>query len=230
MKKWFEFQEKFHKTNTLEKNKIDTSNLDNFVLLSIERQKIQPILNLAKKRLEKNQLRECLIFESKGYFEFIKTCYKNLTEIDDNELKQWLEDPEYSRLMITAGTELVMDIQEKRFLKPIIKSVSNYFNIDWETAELKLYVQLPGQMFPLHYDAFKSNIYTGSHNNEHKVKRWLIMLDDQMPGQCFLMGDTYMSWKQGDVIAWKNVELAHGSANFGYWPRFTLRITGELIS
>ena len=138
MKKWFEFQEKFHNTNTLEKNKIDTSNLDNFVLLSIERQKIQPILNLAKKRLEKNQLRECLIFESKGYFEFIKTCYKNLTEIDDNELKQWLEDPEYSRLMITAGTELVMDIQEKRFLKPIIKSVSNYFNIDWETAELKL--------------------------------------------------------------------------------------------
>ena len=88
---------------------------------------------------------------------------------------------------------------------------------------------MPGQMFPWHYDRFKSNVFTGVHDKENKVKRWLVMLDDQKPGQVFLMGDQYIEWKKGDVIAWQNVELPHGGGNFGYWPRFSLRITGEIL-
>jgi hypothetical protein len=232
MKKWFEFQDKFHKKLALEKkNKVDNNEIvDNFVSFSIDEKKIQPILDIAKHVLEKDALEEQLLFPPNSYLEYIKTCYKNVCDLDEDKLKMWIEDPQYSRLMITAGNQCVLNLHEHQILyRKIFLCIKDYFNLEWDKAEIKLYVQLPGQVFPLHYDGFKSNLYTGNHSNENKVKRWLIMLEDQQQGQCFLMGDKYMSWKKGDVIGWKNVELPHGSANFGYWPRFTLRVTGEVL-
>jgi len=230
MKNWFEFQEKFHKSKLSESKVTDDKNSKNFVLFNISNEIIKPILDIAKILLEKGKLDEILVFQGKQYAEFIKVCYNNLTEIDEKKLQEWLDDPEFDNLMKVAGKQLRLEIESKHIKKKIIQCVSKYFQIDWDKADITLYVQMPGQMFPLHYDAFKSNVFTGTHDKEYKVKRWLIMLEDQKPGQSFQMGDRFINWAQGDVIAWKNVELPHGSGNFGYWPRFTLRITGEIVN
>jgi hypothetical protein len=230
MKHWFEFQEKFHKSKISESKATNDKDYKNFVLFNIPNEIIKPILDIALILLEKGKLDEKIIFGAKKYAEFIKVCYKNHIEIDEKKLQEWLDDPVFDNLMKVAGKELVLDIENKKFRKKIIQCVSKYFQIDWNKADVTLYVQMPGQMFPLHYDGFKSNLFTGVHDKEYKVKRWLIMLEDQKPGQSFQMGDRFMYWKQGDVIAWKNVELPHGSGNFGYWPRFTLRITGEIVN
>ena len=230
MKHWFEFQDKFHKSKISESKKINDDDPENFVLFSIPSESIKTILDIAKVLLEKGKMDENVVFPSDGYSEFIKVCYNNIVEINEKKLQEWLEDPAYDSLMKVAGKEFALVVENHKFRKKIIQCVSKYFSINWEKADVKLYAQMPGQMFPLHYDGFKSNLFTGSHDKENKVKRWLIMLEDQKLGQSFQMGEKFLHWKQGDVIAWKNVELPHGSGNFGYWPRFTLRITGEITS
>ena len=230
MKHWFEFQDKFHKSKLSESKEINDKLPENFVLFNIPYESIKPILGIAKILLEKGKLDETTTFSSESYRKFIKVCYDNLVYLNENQLQEWLEDPEFDNLMKVAGKELVLNPENTGFMKKIAQCVTKYFPINWEKAEIKLYAQMPGQMCPLHYDTFKSNLFTGVHDKEHKVKRWLIMLEDQKLGQSFQMGERFIHWKQGDVIAWKNVELPHGTGNFGYWPRFTLRITGEITS
>jgi len=230
MKHWFEFQEKFHKSKLLESKETNDGDPENFVLFNIPNEIIKPIVDISKILLAKGKLDEKTIFESKQYADFIKVCYRNQTEIDEKKVQEWVDDPVFDNLIKVAGKQLVLDIENNKFRQKIVQCVVKYFPIDWDKADVTLYAQMPGQMFPLHYDAFKSNLFAGVHDKEHKVKRWLIMLEDQKPGQSFQMGDRFMHWKQGDVIAWKNVELPHGSGNFGYWPRLTLRITGKIVN
>jgi len=230
MKNWFEFQEKFHKSKLSESKVTDGKNSKNFILFNIPHETIQPILQIAKFLLSKGKTDERMMFETKKYVEEIKVSYKNLIEIDQKKLHEWIDDPKFDNLMKVTGKQLILgEVEYNQLKKIILPNVSKYFSINWDKAHLALCAQMPGQMFPWHYDIFKSNVFTGVHDKEYKVKRWLIMLDDQKPGQVFLMGDQYIEWKKGDVIAWKNVELPHGSGNFGYWPRFSLRITGEIL-
>lgn len=64
-------------------------------------------------------------------------------------------------------------------------------------------------------------------NDPRTALRFLIMLEDSMPGQLMLFGDKVISsWSKGDVIYWDWPTVAHSTINTGYWPRALLRISG----
>ena len=225
MKKWFEFQHNFH-TKNIKK----TTSTDKVILFNIPAEKISHIHNMVISLLEKDRFTKVEWFDKKASTNRYKnTYYREIADIDEEMLESWLSDPEYDQLRGASGQGLYYDCTDQITRKKTIQQIRDYFPIDWDTADINFTVQQPGQVFPLHYDGFKSNVFADSPDQEDKVKRWLIMLEDQKLGQCFQMGDNFLTWKQGDVIAWKNVELPHGSANFGYWPRLTLRVTGKIV-
>jgi len=216
MKKWFEYQESLQK-------KTDAVLQDNFIEFNIA-EAVVPIREWALKKnlqIEKNDA----CFNKKTYIEEIIKSYPE-SKLDTKTIESWILDPEFDNLMNVAGKRIriLTDDEELNFIKNILKP---YFKIDWNSAQINVHVQAPGQMSPLHYDRYKS--WEFENVKENLVNRWLIMLDDQKPGQCFFMDQKSVHWKKGDVIGWTHVILPHGSANFGYWPRFNIRLTGKRV-
>lgn len=142
-------------------------------------------------------------------------------------LQEWVDDPEYHALTVVAGKTTHVDVPDF-VLKKFISQARNEIPVDWDDkdTEIMLMVQYPGQMFPLHYDRFKSIDYDIDKSQERSVQRWMVMIYDQQPGQCFFMENQSLSWRAGDVLTWEQTYFHHGSANFGYWPKWSLRITG----
>jgi len=141
------------------------------------------------------------------------------------QVKEWIQDPEYEILIKQVGLQVQTEAPPK-VIEMFQNSVHDVFPIHWDTAQILIHVQRPGDMFPLHYDRYK-NCEFDAHGKS--VQRWLIMLYDQQPGQCFFMNNHSISWKAGDVIGWDQVNYSHGSANFGFYPRFSIRLTGVML-
>ena len=99
----------------------------------------------------------------------------------------------------------------------------------------KLHIQLPGQIFPFHYDEFTSirkNTETTDHAldiNPDKYARIEVQLLDWDFGHVWGLGNTYWKdWKAGEIM-WHNwYDMPHGTANCGLTPRICLQITGEV--
>ena len=215
MKKWFEWQQQHQ-----------TSNVDNKEIYV--RKNILPELQFIIEFLDNKKFTNAVLdhaFTRKKYIDTITKDYK----LDREQVSEWINDPNYTHLLDETGkhtTIFIPAIVEKKF-KKILK---NLFPIDTETAQIKIHNQTPGQMFPLHYDRIKYADYGIDKNKEETILRYLVFLKDQMPGQVFLLGDEFVKWKAGDVISWNQTNHMHGSANFGYYERPALIITGKKIN
>ena len=166
-------------------------------------------------------------FDGKKYIKTISTDYEKFG-IDLATISEWIDDPEYDRLMKQTGTMSIIAIPGM-LRKIFVQQVRDIFPIDWDTAQIDIMAQRPGEMFPLHYDRFKNQEFDLAIEQEQEIQRWVIMLDDQQPGQCFFMNDKNIEWKSGDVISWNQTNFSHGSANFGYHTRLSVRITAHLV-
>lgn len=167
-------------------------------------------------------------FDGPGYVQQIVKNNPNL-DISIDTLDSWINDPEYDVLLKETGKLMhvpsVPEIVQNKF----VKNVEKVFNIDWKTAKIQVTIQQPGQMFPLHYDCLKSQDFQVDYAEENSIHRWLIMLYDQQPGQTFLMSNQNVTWKAGDVIKWHHTRDSHGTANFGYYPRYTVKLTAQVL-
>jgi hypothetical protein len=143
--------------------------------------------------------------------------------LDTNTVTEWVDDPEYVKLFNnqTQGSAAVPDFIKKVF----VRNARSKFNINWDTAEIVLTITRPGDLIPLHFDNFTMYAVRGQVVNN----RWIVMLYDQQPGQCFMANNEYISWCAGDTIGWNRNSYSHGSANFGYHDRYSLRITAEQL-
>lgn len=161
---------------------------------------------------------------------YVMSIAKNYRDqgISLRQLRTWFDDPRYQLLMKTAGTQSRI-VYDDDLRKNFIESVGDRLGIDWSTVkDFFLNVQNPGEMFPWHRDRMRSQDYADG--GEDQIKRVLIMLYDQRPGQVFFMGGHHITWRAGDVIGWQHDDFTpHGSANFGFWPRYSIRITGQII-
>lgn len=163
-------------------------------------------------------------FQGKPYAKTLDDHYLALG-ITREQVAEWIDDPEYERLIQQAGIQ-VLTTPSKEVAEQFLTNIKDVFPIDWSTHHMLMQVQRPGDMWPLHYDRYKNQSFDAG---DDVIQRWLIMLYDQQPGQCFFMNHENVSWQAGDVISWNQTNYAHGGANFGYYPRFTVRITGRLI-
>lgn len=213
MKKWFEWQQK---------NQHIDADSKSFIVDNVKEQ-CNIILDWILKN--SNKFVENYFYSQQSYTEKLLRSYPNLSH---ETVEKWILDPEFDFLLKETAKFEEIKIPWNLFLE-FSNRCGDLFPIEKKGSEIVITKQKPGQTSPVHYDRKKYSDYGLENQNETDIKRWLIMLEDQQVGQCFLMNNAYLSWKQGDVICWNNTELPHGASNFGFYDRYTLRITGKLI-
>ena len=215
MKKWFEWQQQnFHPGENLESY--------HYCNLYSETQCIRDWIEQGK--IHQSQALSYTIHQHEEYKKSILSQCAELG-LDPATVTEWIDDPaylEFNKNSWTQGSAAVPDFIKKVF----IRNARHQFNINWDTADIVLTITRPGDLIPLHFDNFTLYGVTGQVVNN----RWIVMLYDQQPGQCFMANNEYLSWCAGDTIGWNRTNYSHGSANFGYHPRYSLRITAEQLS
>lgn len=158
---------------------------------------------------------------------------KNVPHIDPAVLEQWVYDDDFHDLLCRPSHELV-EFSEPSDVGLILDTFCQAMGFEHRVSQakqygaVKMHVQHPGQMFPLHLDRpqhsdFQVSIESFSQSPSHQ--RYLIFMDDQQPGQLFQMDYDLLRWRSGDVFTWDARNTMHGSANVGYWSRYMLMIT-----
>lgn len=83
----------------------------------------------------------------------------------------------------------------------------------------------PGQLLPLHKDAYTKFKNVHKIDDVERIQRHIIFLEDSQQGHLMQIEDKWISsWQAGDIISWKGSAL-HGAYNVGYTNRYTLQIT-----
>lgn len=159
----------------------------------------------------------------------------NVLAIDRATLDQWIYDPAYKDLLDRPSHEVVY-FHEPHDRASLLQSFCSSMNITKAglkdgLGSVKLHVQHPGQVFALHFDRPQHHDFSHRHaglNDQPAHTRFLVFMQDQMPGQIFLMDNRAITWCRGDVFTWDARNTMHGSCNLGYWPRFMLMFTLKL--
>ncbi len=141
-------------------------------------------------------------------------------DIEPAQVQEWMDDPLYSKLRDNVVKFKVLDRSEKE----VMSFLKEYFNF----SEIRIFYQnlKPGEMTPWHLDGKKHKEYKLTENEEDRVKRYIIFLEDQHPGQMWQINNDYIQWKAGDVLTWNQSTSPHGTANVGYHDRPVLMVTG----
>lgn len=155
----------------------------------------------------------------------------NVKDIDKSTLEQWIYDPVYESMLERPSHETVYFHESEDFNRVLDNFCRSMCIKDYAVkglSSVRLHVQHPGQMFPLHFDRpqhhdFQQSVDTLNQESCHR--RYFLFLDDQSPGQVFQLDHAYLTWRAGDVFLYDPKDDMHGSANFGYWPRFLILIT-----
>lgn len=165
-----------------------------------------------------------------GYVDCLRS---NVPDIDPAVLESWIYDDDYRDLLNRPNYELV-EFNDPSDINLILTEfcrameIGNGIDQAKPHGAVKMHVQHPGQMFPLHLDRpqhndFQVNVSSLQQTPSHQ--RYLIFIEDQKPGQLFQMDYDLLHWRAGDVFTWNARNTMHGSANVGYWSRFMLMIT-----
>lgn len=125
-------------------------------------------------------------------------------------------------------------LSESRDICPNLWKMIDWFGFKGKIVP-KIHIQLPGQVFPFHYDEFTShrdNVDNPNSNldiNPDRYARIEVQLLDWDFGHIWGLGNTYWSnWKAGEIM-WHNwYNMPHGTANAGLTPRICLQVTGEV--
>jgi len=143
-----------------------------------------------------------------------------------------LRNMDNQQTMNNGGNPVWNDRQEEEY-KPFFNMVEA---LGIEAHQTRLHIQLLGQVTPMHIDqqmryarpqwrkVWKEG---GGDKDPLKLRRILIMLNDWEYGHAWQFGNTmYSGYHAGEAVCYDWCNMPHGTANFGYKPRFTLQITG----
>lgn len=111
---------------------------------------------------------------------------------------------------------------------PILKEIEETFPI--KNIEARVIRFNPGESLPPHLDMYEGYLKEYGVNDPHSITRYLTFLEDWEPGHSFFIEDKCITWKKGDtyILGAKGEEKFHGTGNYGYTPKWTLRFTGVL--
>lgn len=151
--------------------------------------------------------------------------------LEKQKIQEWFQDPEFHLLMNQPSVEQLLFAHETDFhfvLNSFIQSMGLTNVVTQGIMSVRINLQHPGYIFPLHLDRPRHVDYdtTVEHISQPPShRRFLIFMDDWQPGQVFQMDYDFIKWQAGDVYTWDVRNTMHGSANFGYEPRWMLMYT-----
>jgi len=94
-----------------------------------------------------------------------------------------------------------------------------------EKAVCGIITQEPGNILPMHRDTFINFKMKNDIDKEAQVVRYMVFLEDWVPGHVFTVEDESMDhWKKGDIIYWG--DAYHLGANASSVTKSTMNITG----
>lgn len=104
----------------------------------------------------------------------------------------------------------------------------SHAELNFEKYSMSIMKQMPGQMFPPHYDEYQIFRDNNPGTNIDDVVRHFIFLEDWHHGHYFeLDHEPITKWRAGDLM-FMNSKTHHCSSNVGSQPKYTLQITGIL--
>lgn len=157
--------------------------------------------------------------------EYYANTIANTYNLCKKQVQEWIDDKRYENLRNQTMSFVPLPaILDKKLKEKLINIFS--FRDDLNTL---LCTQRPGQMSALHYDRKKDIDFGLECKEERKIKRYIIFLHDQKEGQIFYIGGHLINWKAGDVFSWQQTGYQHGDANFGYYERPAIVVTGVKI-
>ena len=145
------------------------------------------------------------------------------------QVKEMIEDPVYKKFLSQEGQHNVVLPADDLIASSIKKVCSQIFDLKFDSINISINLQRPGQMFALHVDRIRwQEFYNRDEalNAPSEYNRYMIFMDDWQYGQTFQMGEDFIKWSAGDVFTWHIRDVPHGSANFGYHDRYLMIVTG----
>lgn len=142
---------------------------------------------------------------------------------DSTDVKRWLAQGYQSKI---CGAMADMRGRQPSWNHRFIEY---YQNLGWKNIGTSYYRMTSGTVMPVHQDRYTKYIdLFGLENQEHKIKRAVVLLEDWSSGHYLeIMGDPIVKWHAGTVVEW-DYDTPHMAANIGLEPRYTLQITGHL--
>jgi hypothetical protein len=155
-----------------------------------------------------------------------KTMSDNLERqygLSQEEVSELFDDPIYNIYQQVTFKANLLDRSEIE----LYDFFARFTGFSKHNLRVRYQIQPPGKMVPIHTDFRKAYYYDLPPEEEFRVGRYLIFLEDQQPGQVFQVNDDFIKWKKGDVLTWNHPAIVpHGTANFGFHPRPIVVITG----
>jgi hypothetical protein len=114
---------------------------------------------------------------------------------------------------------------------PMPDFIDRFKNIffNYKNLTFTFYKMRTLDIMPEHCDHYNTYIklYGADYKNVHRI---LVMLEDWKPGHYLeIDGTGIINWIAGDYFIWEN-DCKHAAANIGVEDRYTLQITGEILS
>ena len=155
----------------------------------------------------------------------------NNNKMEEHDFRTWGYDID--------GGYTILNRKSKPELPSSLQQQIDQFG--FEEPHVRYDVQMPGQCFYWHIDAFGGILgkesrgefsrgdfekHSAADLDQRKIMRIVIFLEDQKLGHHWQQGNLYLQYQKGDVIAWPWRDVPHGTANYGHTPRPTVNVTG----
>jgi hypothetical protein len=111
------------------------------------------------------------------------------------------------------------------------KFIQHFSALGWHHIGTSYYRMTSGTVMPVHQDRYVKYIdLFDLQGQEHTIHRALILLEDWRSGHYLEVDDhAFVSWRAGTVVEWC-YDTPHMAANIGIEPRYTLQITGHVMT
>jgi hypothetical protein len=116
---------------------------------------------------------------------------------------------------------------------PTIYKMADWFALGEDSFNLKVQIQHPGQVFPIHVDGLRKGKQSKEIEKEMQAhpERWVrvnIQLQDWTWGQMWSIGNSnWTQWRAGEIMFHPWWTIPHATANASYLPRYTMQVTGR---
>lgn len=153
--------------------------------------------------------------------EFVEITSRN-HDIPQHTIEEWFDDPDYECYKNLSFMAKVLDSEPSE----LRTRIADMLDFNHHKLRIRYQNQKPGKMIPIHLDGYKHHYYDLPPEEEYRVGRYIIFLEDQKLGQAWQLNNEWITWKKGDVLTWSHCITPHGTANFGYEERPILVVTG----